>query len=128
MNEIAGSMYDIIKTIRDPEKPSTLEDLNVVYEEGVEVEEISEYFAHVKVFFKPTIKHCSLATLIGLCLHVKLRRNIPSTYKVSVFIKKGSHNTENEINRQINDKERILAAMENPSLRSVVERCIKDPY
>lgn len=29
---------DILRTIRDPEKPSTLEDLNVVYEEGIFVQ------------------------------------------------------------------------------------------
>ena len=28
---------DVIRTIKDPEKPNTLEELNVVYEEGVEV-------------------------------------------------------------------------------------------
>jgi hypothetical protein len=28
---------DLIRTIKDPEKPNTLEELNVVYEEGVEV-------------------------------------------------------------------------------------------
>lgn len=28
---------DLIRTIKDPEKPATLEDLNVVYENGVEV-------------------------------------------------------------------------------------------
>lgn len=28
---------DIIRTIKDPEKPATLEDLNVVYENGVVV-------------------------------------------------------------------------------------------
>ena len=32
---VAYSISDILRTIRDPEKPSTLEDLNVVYEEGV---------------------------------------------------------------------------------------------
>lgn len=26
---------DMLRTIKDPEKPSTLEDLNVVYEEGI---------------------------------------------------------------------------------------------
>lgn len=29
---------DILRTIRDPEKPSTLEDLKVIYEEGIFVE------------------------------------------------------------------------------------------
>lgn len=35
---IADAFYvflDILRTIRDPEKPSTLEDLHVVYEEGI---------------------------------------------------------------------------------------------
>lgn len=30
------------------------------------------------------------------------------------------------VNKQINDKERITAAMENPSLREIVEECIKE--
>lgn len=35
---ISWSCADILRTIRDPEKPSTLEDLNVVYEEGIFVQ------------------------------------------------------------------------------------------
>lgn len=30
------------------------------------------------------------------------------------------------VNKQINDKERIAAAMENPNLRTLVEDCIKE--
>lgn len=30
------------------------------------------------------------------------------------------------VNKQINDKERIAAAMENPNLRDLVENCIKE--
>lgn len=30
------------------------------------------------------------------------------------------------VNKQINDKERVAAAMENPSLRDIVEKCIKE--
>ena len=51
---------------------------------------------HTHILRRPTIKHCSLATLIGLCIHVKLQRNLPTTSKISVFIKEGSHNTEKE--------------------------------
>lgn len=32
---VSADSTDILRTIRDPEKPSTLEDLNVVYEEGI---------------------------------------------------------------------------------------------
>ncbi|KAJ8977487.1 hypothetical protein NQ317_001770 [Molorchus minor] len=30
---------DLIKTIKDPEKPNTLEELNVVYEDGIKVKD-----------------------------------------------------------------------------------------
>lgn len=30
------------------------------------------------------------------------------------------------VNKQINDKERIAAAMENPNLREIVENCIQE--
>ena len=30
------------------------------------------------------------------------------------------------VNKQINDKERISAAMENPNLRELVDRCVAD--
>lgn len=30
------------------------------------------------------------------------------------------------VNKQINDKERIAAAMENPNLKNLVENCIKE--
>ena len=38
----------------------------------------------------------------------------------------GTHSIEEDVNKQINDKERVAAAMENPNLRDVVEQCIKD--
>lgn len=34
---IFTGISDLIRTIKDPEKPNTLEELNVVYEEGIEV-------------------------------------------------------------------------------------------
>lgn len=30
------------------------------------------------------------------------------------------------VNKQVNDKERVAAAMENPSLKEIVEKCIKE--
>lgn len=56
---------DIIRTIRDPEKPNTLEELEVVTENCVEVQEIGEDEYLVIIRFTPTVPHCSLATLIG---------------------------------------------------------------
>lgn len=120
-------ILDILRTVRDPEKPNTLEDLNVINEEFIHVEKPTDSNVHVvRVEFNPTVPHCSLATLIGLCIRVKIERNINHKLKLDIYIKKGSHSTEEEINKQINDKERIAAAMENPNLRELVESCIRD--
>ncbi|CAH0550338.1 unnamed protein product [Brassicogethes aeneus] len=123
--ELKDTVYDLIRTIKDPEKPNTLEELNVVYEDGVEVKEPTLGKVDViRVEFNPTVPHCSLATLIGLCIRIKLERNMPYPIKLDIYIKDGAHTTEHEINKQINDKERIAAAMENPNLKEMVENCI----
>ena len=45
----------------------------------------------IDLTFTPTIPHCSMATLIGLTIRVKLIRSLPSRFKVSVKITEGSH-------------------------------------
>ncbi|KAL4835374.1 hypothetical protein H8958_019983 [Nasalis larvatus] len=114
MEEKALEVYDLIRTIWDPEKPNTLEELEVVSESCVEVQEINEEYL-VIIRFTPTIPHCSLATLIGLCL------------RLEIYISEGTHSTEEDINKQINDKERVAAAMENPNLQEIVEQCVLEP-
>ncbi|XP_042328632.1 cytosolic iron-sulfur assembly component 2A [Sceloporus undulatus] len=79
--ERALEVYDIIRTIRDPEKPNTLEELEVVTESCVEVHETREDEYLVTIRFTPTVPHCSLATLIGLCLRIKLQRCLPFKHK-----------------------------------------------
>jgi hypothetical protein len=41
-------------------------------------------------------------------------------------VQEGTHSTVEDINKQINDKERVAAALENPNLRQTVELCIRD--
>ena len=65
-----------------------------------------------------------MATLIGLCIRVKLLRSLPRRFKVTVRINPGTHASELAINRQLNDKERVIAALENVHLLSVVNKCI----
>ncbi|ENN82968.1 hypothetical protein YQE_00668, partial [Dendroctonus ponderosae] len=125
--EIKDMIYDLLRNIKDPEKPNTLEELGVIYEDGIFIKAPTGGGVNViRVEFNPTVPHCSLATLIGLCIRVKLQRDMPFPIKLNIFIKEGAHTTEHEINKQINDKERIAAAMENPNLREIVETCIKD--
>ena len=51
---------------------------------------------------------------------------MPDHYKVDIKIEKGKHQTEDEINKQLNDKERVLAAMENEAVRAAIEDLIKE--
>ncbi|CAH2274566.1 MIP18 family FAM96A isoform X1 [Pelobates cultripes] len=127
MEERALEVYDIIRNIRDPEKPNTLEDLEVVSETCVSVQELDDECFLVIIRFTPTVPHCSLATLIGLCLRIKLQRCLSFKHKLEIYISEGTHSTEEDINKQINDKERVSAAMENPSLREIVEQCVTEP-
>ncbi|XP_008309565.1 cytosolic iron-sulfur assembly component 2A [Cynoglossus semilaevis] len=127
MEEKALEVYDVIRSIRDPEKPNTLEELDVVKEECVEVQELGDEEYLIIIKFSPTVPHCSLATLIGLCLQVKLQRCLPFKHKLEIYISEGTHSTEEDINKQINDKERVAAAMENPNLREIVEQCVAEP-
>ncbi|XP_029194863.2 cytosolic iron-sulfur assembly component 2A-like isoform X2 [Acropora millepora] len=121
-----GNCRDIVKDIRDPELPQTLEELHVIEEEFIKIDKIGNDDYIIKIEFTPTVPHCSLATLIGLCLRVKLERSLPYKFKLDISLSRGTHSTENEINKQINDKERIAAAMENPNLKKIVEECILD--
>lgn len=55
-----------------------------------------KFHLQIRVEFNPTVPHCSLATLIGLCIRVKIERNIPHKLKLDIYIKKGAHATEEE--------------------------------
>lgn len=65
-----------------------------------------------------------MATLIGLCIRVKLLRSLPGRFKVDIQVQPGSHASENQVNKQLNDKERVAAALENGHLLDVVNKCL----
>ena len=158
---------DLIRDIKDPEHPHTLEELNVIRESDITLTHPPSPGSHpspshlnsqsssgvgvassrqplatadsaasanfdddeevwIRVQFTPTVPHCSLATLIGLCLRVKLERTLQRNFKLDIFVNEGTHSIEGDVNKQINDKERVAAAMENPNLREMVEECIKE--
>lgn len=104
---------------------------------------------HVDVQFTPTIPHCSMvdisnsmsssnnimnitielllflqATLIGLSIRVMLIRSLPPKYKIDVSVRKGTHQSEVAVNKQLKDKERVSAALENIHLLEVVNQCL----
>lgn len=67
-----------------------------------------------------------MATLIGLAIFVKLKRSLDPVFKVLVRINPGTHSTEEAINRQLADKERVAAAMENPNLMKTINNCLRN--
>ncbi|GFR88804.1 MIP18 family protein [Elysia marginata] len=117
------TIYDLISEIKDPEKAASLEDLNVVSEDGVKIKRLKTGQVLASIEFVPTVPHCTLASIIGLSIRSKLDQSLPQKPKIDIFIKKGTHDTADEINKQINDKERISAAMENPNLQKLVASC-----
>lgn len=120
-------VYDLIRSISDPEHPLTLEQLAVVNAKHITIDEgdkQSHRQPHILLEFTPTIPHCSMATLIGLALRVRLLRALPSRYKVDIRVRPGTHQSENAVNKQLNDKERVAAALENQHLLGVVSDCL----
>ncbi|KAJ1797286.1 Cytosolic iron-sulfur assembly component 2B [Coemansia sp. RSA 2399] len=114
-------VYGLIRSINDPEHPLTLEQLHVANREHIYVD---DQINHVLIEFTPTIPHCSMATLIGLCIRVRLLRSLPERFKIDIKVRQGTHQSEDQVNKQLNDKERVAAALENTYLLDVVNQCL----
>lgn len=76
------------------------------------------------VYITPTITHCSLATVIGLGVRVRLEQALPPRFRVDVRIKEGTHSTADQVNKQLGDKERVAAALENGTLVGVLNKML----
>lgn len=114
----------------DPEHPHTLGELNVVRLPDIHVTPprpggSPRGLATVLVELTPTINHCSLATIIGLAVRVRLERVLPPNYRVDVRIKDGSHAQDGEVSKQLSDKERVAAALENNTLAGMIDNMLK---
>lgn len=115
-------IFDLISNVQDPEHPLTLGQLAVVALDRIKVHDTGnpEDLAEVHVEITPTITHCSLATLIGLGLRVRLERSLPARFRIKITVTPGSHQSEQQVNKQLNDKERVAAACENEQLLKVI--------
>lgn len=113
-------IFDLIRSISDPEHPLSLEQLAVVSAPQVKI----THNNNIHVEFTPTVPHCGASTLIGLSIRVRLLRSLSNRFKIDIKVKPGSHQSEDAVNKQLNDKERVAAALENSALLDVVERCL----
>jgi metal-sulfur cluster biosynthetic enzyme len=120
-------MTDLISTISDPEHPLSLGSLAVVNLPDIHilppVSPLSS-ISTVVVEITPTITHCSLATVIGLGVRVRLEQALPPRFRIDVRIKKGTHSTDEAVNKQLGDKERVAAALENGTLMGVLRKML----
>ena len=121
----ALEVFEHIRDIQDPEHPYSLEQLGVVSLEGVEVDDAA---GRAAVRVVPTVPHCSMATLIGLAIKAKLEQVLPPRFAVKVFIPEGAHSSADQVNKQLGDKERVCAALENPSIVGMVEKSLQPSY
>ena len=117
----------LIRIIRDPEHPYTLSQLRVVSPKLVKFLSAS---STLLVQFKPTVPTCSLTSLIGLCIRERILQNfvVDPAWKLLVISVEGSHEKSEEINKQLCDKERVAAAMENENVVLLIRNCIEDRY
>ncbi|EYE95909.1 iron-sulfur cluster assembly protein CIA2 [Aspergillus ruber CBS 135680] len=123
-------IYDLISTISDPEHPISLGALAVVSLPDISIKpslpNVPESpLRTVTVLITPTITHCSLATVIGLGVRVRLEQSLPPRFRVDVRIKEGTHSTADEVNKQLADKERVAAALENGTLMGVIAKMLE---
>lgn len=118
---------DLISTISDPEHPLSLGSLAVVNLPDIRIlPPVSprSSISTVVVEITPTITHCSLATVIGLGVRVRLEQALPPRFRIDVRIKKGTHSTDEAVNKQLGDKERVAAALENGTLMGVLRKML----
>lgn len=126
------TVFELIRDIKDPEHPYTLEQLKVVSKRDIDVGLVEADGVApsaglpvkcIRVLFRPTIPHCSMAAIIGLCIKVHLGR-VTRDHFVQVHIAEGMHVNFKALNKQLDDKDRVLAALENEALMDVMEECL----
>lgn len=120
-------VYDLISTISDPEHPLSLGSLGVVTLSDIKILPPSSprsKISTITVLITPTTSACSLTTVIGLGVKVRLMQALPPRFRIDVRIKEGTSNTADEVNKQLGDKERVAAAMENRNLVQVVNQML----
>ncbi|KKF97365.1 MIP18 family protein [Ceratocystis platani] len=124
-------IYDLISTISDPEHPFSLGQLSIVNIADIHITPSAQsrranphQLVQVLVEITPTITHCSLATVLGLGVRVRLEQALPPNYRVDVKAKENTHSQDDQVNKQLSDKERVAAALENQDLKNLLDRML----
>ena len=134
---LPSPLTDLISTISDPEHPHTLGQLSVVNLPDIRITPSPtsaearaaandpNALTQVLVYVTPTVNHCSLVTVIGLAIRVRLEQTLPPNYRVDIQVKEGAHAQDDQVTKQLSDKERVAAALENDTLRGVLDKMLE---
>lgn len=57
-------------------------------------------------------------------LSIIIQADVIFCLQVDIAVTPGTHSTEDAVNKQLNDKERVAAALENPNLINMVNKCL----
>ncbi|KAH6756621.1 MIP18 family protein [Perilla frutescens var. hirtella] len=104
-----------IRDIKDPEHPYSLEELKVITEDAIEVDDKHSYVrndllqGHI-YSDRRTLQH-------GNSNWLMLAGQTHTFFATSI-----------QVNKQLNDKERVAAALENPNLVDMVDECLAPSY
>ena len=128
------AVFELVRDIQDPEHPYTLERLGVVRLESVEVSMLEPEgegiryqglpMPRVDVSFCPTVPHCSMAGIIGLAIKHQLMTYVRPEYWIRIFIQRDTHVNWRALNKQLNDRERVMAALENESMLEMLSEIV----
>lgn len=145
------SIFQMVRSIRDPEHSYSLEQLNVVALDRIRVfphvpvaetnmgEECagqitdipymvpsdqcsqSDTPIYIEIVLIPTIPHCSLIGIIGLSVLYKVSKMVSSKYIVRVVVPEDAHMLGVEMSRQLEDIERTSCAFSNPTILETLQ-------
>eukprot|EP01015_Nassula_variabilis_P021898 TRINITY_DN3957_c0_g1_i4.p1 TRINITY_DN3957_c0_g1~~TRINITY_DN3957_c0_g1_i4.p1 ORF type:complete len:150 (+),score=18.10 TRINITY_DN3957_c0_g1_i4:64-513(+) len=120
--EYINNVYDVIRCIRHPEHPHTIDFLNIVQKNQISFRSENN-LKLVVVNWQPLRSTCKFALHVGFAIRLKLEREFKhfENIKIEVLICEGGHRMRDSINRVVNDKERYQAAKENSELITFVE-------
>lgn len=131
-NVTVESIFQLIRHIKDPEHPYSLEELNIVALEDIRIYLLENTevacksgspISVIEIVFTPTVPHCSMAGIIGLSIHFQLQKYIKNFW-IDVKIKKDTHSTYQALNKQLSDKDRRMAAFDNEDMVNLIQQCI----
>ena len=103
----------------------TLNQLDIVHEDRVLCSQ-EDNLRVARVYLKPTNPSCHLVQQIALSIYCKLEENLLDfeSLKLELLLEEDSHSDIGGVQKQINDKERVCAALENEDIRKFIDKLI----